>query len=47
MGREYDMTQYGFDGQLYEVVVYTGALSSANRGLVETYLSDKWGIALA
>jgi hypothetical protein len=33
-------------GHICEVLIYNSALSTTNRGLVETYLSTKWGIAL-
>lgn len=38
----------GFEtiGGLAEVVVYSGALSTADRETVESYLADKWGITL-
>lgn len=32
------------DGSIGEVLIYDGALSSGNITLIETYLSDKWGL---
>jgi hypothetical protein len=31
-----------FSGEIAELIFYTGALDSANRGEVESYLTDKW-----
>ena len=35
-----------FIGNLYEVIVYTGPITSSQRASVELYLSQKWGIAV-
>ncbi len=35
-----------WDGDIAEIVVYSSALSSENRALVESYLSTKWGITV-
>jgi hypothetical protein len=32
------------DGQMAEIIIYNDALSTTDRGSVETYLSEKWGI---
>ncbi len=34
-----------WDGNMAEIVLYNTALSDGNRGLVESYLCDKWGIS--
>lgn len=34
----------GWNGVIAEVIVYDTALGSGDRGDVETYLSDKWGL---
>jgi hypothetical protein len=33
-----------FSGEVFEVIFYSQALSSGDRGSVESYLIDKWGI---
>ena len=33
-----------FDGLLCEVLIYSGVLSSANIGTIQSYLTAKWGI---
>ena len=35
-----------FIGKLYEVIVYTGPITTSQRASVELYLSNKWGIAV-
>lgn len=35
-----------FDGQIAEVIVYSHALNSTDRGKVNTYLNEKYGFAL-
>lgn len=35
-----------FIGNLYEVIVYTGPITTSQRASVELYLSNKWGIAV-
>lgn len=35
---------YLFNGNIAEIVLYNAQLSDANRGLVESYLMNKWGI---
>lgn len=34
----------GFTGYVFEVLVYTGALTTTNQDIVRTYLNNKWGI---
>lgn len=40
-------TVHYFDGDIAAILVYNVALSDTERGLVETYLSNKFGITLA
>ena len=35
-----------FEGKIYEVLVYAGALSDANIAFIETYLSNKYGVTV-
>jgi hypothetical protein len=35
---------YTFNGVLGELIVYSGALSEANRKSIETYLNTKWSL---
>jgi hypothetical protein len=34
-----------WDGQIAEIIVYNRVLSTTERGIVETYLTNKWGIS--
>ena len=36
---------YGFQGQLYEIIIYNTALNTTQRQEVEKYLAWKWGLA--
>ena len=36
---------YGFQGQLYEIIIYNTALTTTDRQSVEQYLAWKWGLA--
>ena len=39
-------TNVGYEGLIYEILIYDRALSNSERMQVETYLSEKWGITL-
>jgi hypothetical protein len=34
-----------WDGDICEIIIYSSALSNANRSVVESYLMSKWGIS--
>jgi len=38
---------YAFNGQIAEILIYKSALSDADRQIIQSYLSTKWGIALS
>jgi hypothetical protein len=44
IGRDGEPFDY-HGGDICELIIYDSALSDTDRGLVETYLSSKWGIA--
>ena len=46
VGYERGFNSYYFNGDIAEIIVYSSALSDANRQAVEAYLSAKYGIAL-
>lgn len=37
---------WNLDGDIYELLLYDSALSTADREAVEIYLGDKWGISI-
>ena len=39
--------QYGLQGNIHEVLVYTGSITGTDRAAVETYLQNKWDITVA
>ena len=41
-----DLGENYFNGIIYEVIVYNGNISTAQRNLVEGYLGQKWGLTL-
>lgn len=45
IGRSNAANRY-FKGDMGEIVIYNNSISAADLALLETYLSDKWGIAL-
>jgi hypothetical protein len=44
MDRMFNSLNRGWNGYIAEVLVFSTALSSGDRGDLETYLMDKWGI---
>ena len=44
LGRNKDPSFIYLDGDIGEILVYDGALSSADRGSLDSYLSGNWGI---
>ena len=36
---------FGITGQIGEILVYTGTMTTVNRQLIESYLAQKWGLA--
>lgn len=46
IGSVYDGTNIAhfYDGDLYEVLIYDGSLSTADRQKLEGYLAHKWGV---
>jgi len=37
---------YNWNGYIGEVIIYTSALSDANRALIQSYLIKKWGVSV-
>ena len=46
LGAVYGGGSDAYDGRLAEVLVYDSALSDADRGKVESYLANKYGISI-
>lgn len=44
LGTLADGATFAFDGKIGEVLIYKGAISEAERVLLETYLNNKWEI---
>ena len=46
VGGSEDLGAFMFDGKVCEIIVYDSELSASDRGDVETYLANKWGVTI-
>lgn len=46
-GQQLGVTINSFEGDMGEIICYNRALSTSERLLIRTYLSNKWGVAVA
>jgi hypothetical protein len=44
IGRIHDQSTFNLSGDFYEVLIYSSAVSDADRAALESYLMTKWGI---